>query len=401
MEIHNKDPFKHYFNLKGKNAERSVHELSQRSFLIDWCFPNPVLPNGKELCDLLVIFDQTAIIWQVKDLKIGENGRYKKSEVQKNLRQLSGARRQLFDLKTPIELKNSRRTIETFDPTQIKEIFLISVLLGEGEDFFPFVESIKRYTAHVFNKDFTQIILNELDTISDFITYLRMKEALIKDNKSVMIMGGEEELLAFYLMNERSFSRIESATHILLQERSWIEFINSPSYKAKKEEDKYSYGWDDIINRAHEGSSEYELVARELARPTRFERRFLGKCFLDAWIIATEDDIHDSYRRIIPAKDTTYCFIFCDSDIPRESRISMLKVVCYVARGNFKQNKKALGIATEKKIAPTCSYDFCFLDFPNWTEENEKEILKLQKQFDILKNPVIAKIEEDEYPQKT
>ena len=401
MEIRNIDSSKHYFDLKGKNAEKSVHELAQKSFLIDWCFPNPVLPNGKELCDLLVIFDQTAIIWQVKDLKLGEKGRYKKSEVQKNLRQLSGARRQLFELKTPIELQNSRQMIETFDPTQIKEVFLVSVLLGEGEDLFPFVESIKDFTVHVFNQDFTQIILIELDTISDFITYLRLKEALIRDNKSIMIMGGEEELLAFYLMNERSFSRIENATHILLDEGSWKEFQNSSSYKAKKEEDKYSYGWDDIIDRAHEGSSQYELVARELARPTRFERRFLGKSFLDAWIIATEDDIHDSYRRIIPAEGTTYCFIFCDSDIPRESRISMLKVVCYVARGNFKQNPKVLGIATEKKIAPTCSYDFCHLDFPIWTEDNEKEVLKLQKQFDILKNPVIAKVEEDEYPQNT
>ena len=401
MEIPDIDSSRHYFDLKGKNAEKSVHELSQKSFLIDWCFPNPVLPNGKELCDLLVIFDETAIIWQVKDLKLGEKGRYKKSEVQKNLRQLSGARRQLFDLKSPIDLKNSRRTIETFDPTQIKEVFLASVLFGEGENFFPFVEFIKDFTVHVFNQNFTQIILNELDTISDFITYLRSKEALIKDDKSIMIMGGEEELLAFYLMNDRSFSRIENATHILLDEGSWKEFKNSSSYKAKKEEDKYSYGWDDIINRAHEGSSQYELVARELARPTRFERRFLGKCFLDAWIIVTEDDIHDSYRRIIPAEGTTYCFIFCDSDIPRESRISMLKVVCYVARGNFKQNQKVLGITTEKKIAPTCSYDFCYLDFPVWTEDNEKEVRKLQKQFDILKNPVIAKVEEDEYPQNT
>ncbi len=399
MESQSKNLFKHYFNLKGKNAEKSVHELSQKSFLIDWCFPNPVLPNGKELCDLLVIFDETAIIWQIKDLKLGERGRYKKSEVKKNLRQLSGARRQLFDLKTPIELKNSRRSIETFDPTQIKEVFLISVLFGEGEDSFPFVESLKKYTVHVFDKDFTQIILKELDTISDFITYLRKKETFLSDDKSITIMGGEEELLAFYLMNERNFRRLKTATHLFLEEGSWTGFINSPSYSAKKEEDKFSYGWDDIINRAHEGSEKYELVARELARPTRFERRFLGKCFLDAWIIGTEDDMHDSYRRIIPAQGTTYCFIFCDLDIPRENRISMLKVVCYVARGKFKQNQKVLGIATEKKITPTCSYDFCLFVSPNWTEENEKEVRRLQKQFEILKNPIVAKVEEDEYPQ--
>lgn len=390
-----------YFNLKGKKAEQFVHELAMKSFLIDWCFLNPVLPNDKELCDLLVVFDQVAIIWQIKDLKIGKNGKYKKFDVDKNLRQLAGARRQLFEIKRPIELQNPRRTIEVFDPSKINEIYLISVLLGEGEIAFPIVENIKKYTAHVFTREFTKTSLTELDTIGDFVNYLRAKETLISDDKSLIIVGGEEELLAFYLMNEKSFEPIQNATHLLIEKGSWEQFFNDPAYKAKKEEDKFSYGWDDIINRAHEGSTQYELVARELARPTRFERRFLGKTFLNAWIIATDDEIHDSYRRIVPSDGTTYCFLFCDKDILRESRISMLKVICYVARGKFKQNKKVMGIATEKKIAPTCSYDFCLLDFPKWTDHNEKEMLKLQNQFDILINPVIEKVEEDEYPQYT
>ena len=390
---------KYRFDLKGKTAESILHQLAQKTFLIDWCFPNPVLANGKEVCDLLIVFDQTVIICQVKDLKLGKLGIHRQAEVEKNLRQLSGARRQLFELKTPICLRNARRTIDTFDPTGIREVFLVSILLGEEAEFFSGIEFLRELTIHVFNRTFTETVLKELDTVSDFIQYLRAKEALIRDGKSFTIMGGEEELLAFYLMNDRSFSRIEKATHIVLTEGSWNEFRNSTAYRSKKEQDKYSYGWDDIINRANEGSSEYELVARELARPSRFQRRFLGKCFLDAWMIATDDRVHDSYRRIIPSEGTTYCFIFCDSEITREGRIGMLKVVCYVARGIFKQNQKVLGIATEKRISPTCSYDYCLLDFPTWTEINEKEVTRLRKQFDILKNPVVAKVEEVEYPE--
>ena len=67
---------------------------------------------------------------------------YNKAEVQKNLRQLSGARRQLFDLKTPIELENPFRGKEKFDPSIIKEIYLISVLLGEGEEMLSFFERL-------------------------------------------------------------------------------------------------------------------------------------------------------------------------------------------------------------------------------------------------------------------
>ena len=38
-------------------------------------------------------------------LKLNENGKYKESEVDKNLRQLFGARRQLFELKTSMTYK--------------------------------------------------------------------------------------------------------------------------------------------------------------------------------------------------------------------------------------------------------------------------------------------------------
>ncbi|GAI57638.1 unnamed protein product, partial [marine sediment metagenome] len=242
--------------------------------------------DNKELCDLLVVFDEIAIIWQIKDLKLNKLGKYSEVEVQKNLRQLSGARRQLFDLKTSVELENPYRGKEIFDPTTIKEIYLISILLGEGEEMF-FFEEIKNHKVHVFNKKFTQIILNELDTISDFIEYLHEKENFFEKGKSLVILGGEEELLAFYLINNRSFKRFEKADHITIEEGSWKHLQKKPEYKEKKKADKISYYWDGIINRIHEGSSnEYKKVARELARHNRVQRRFLSKTFFEAYVLA-------------------------------------------------------------------------------------------------------------------
>jgi len=388
-----------YFNLKGKRAEEIVHALAEKTFLTDWCYKNPKLPNGKELCDLLVVFDDVAIIWQIKDLKLDEHGRYKKAEVDKNLRQLSGARRRLFELKAPITLSNPRRGREMFNPNQIKEVYLISALMGKGEDYFIFVEELKNLIIHVFNRKFTQIILNELDTISDFVDYLREKEVLVRTGKKIVLLGGEEELLAFYLMNNRSFGRFKDATMIIIDEGSWSHLQHKPEYKAKKELDKISYGWDEIINRAHEGSLEYEKVARELARPNRFERRYLSKAFFDAFMQAHNDNQHDLFRRICPNKGITYCFLFMDDPEPREKRKSMLFAICWVARDIFPQNKKVLGIATEKKIRPQCSYDFCLLDKPRWTKKDKKRALQLQKEAGIFLRPQVSRIHEDEYPQ--
>ena len=69
----------HYFQQKGTDAEKVIHDLANKTFFVDWCYPNPKKSDGNELCDCLIVFDDTAIIWQIKDLKADERGKYKKS----------------------------------------------------------------------------------------------------------------------------------------------------------------------------------------------------------------------------------------------------------------------------------------------------------------------------------
>jgi hypothetical protein len=387
------------FSLKGKKAEEVVHHLAQKTFLTDWCYQNPCIQKGKELCDLLIVFDDVAIVWQIKDLKLDSDGKYSKSEVDKNLRQLSGAKRTLFEVNKPIELTNSKRGTEKFDPKKIKEVYLISALMGKGEDSFAFIEEFKKLTIHVFNRDFTQIVLNELDTINDFVGYLRSKEALVKTNKRIIVLGGEEEMLAYYLTNDRSFDKLENVDSILVTDDGWKYLQNRPEYIAKKSEDKISYCWDGIISRAHEsGTTTYELVARELARPNRFERRYLSKAFYDAHVIAHKGQRPDMYRRLVVGNDAIYCFLFMDDPEPRKKRSDVLFAMCHVARGKYRDQHLILGIATEKKIEPTCSYDFCLYNKPDWTENDQKLMDTIQKETGIFVNPDMKIVSEDEYP---
>ena len=87
-----------------------------------------------------------------------------------------------------------------------------------------------------------------------------------------------------------------------------------------------------------------------------------------------------------------------DDNKPKEMRKKMLQAICFVARNIAKNNKKVIGIATEMKIRPTCSYDFCLLDFPEWTNQNKKETERLQKKLGIFVNPQMKYAHEDEYP---
>jgi len=385
-------------NLKGKNAEDFVYELSQKSFITDWCYKSPKLPNSKEICDLLIVYDNIAIIWQIKDLKLDRNNKYKKSEVQKNLHQLSTARHRLFDKKLEIELENPRRGKEKFSPNMITEIYQISALLGKGEDYFSGIEIIDGKFTHTFTRGFTEIVLSELDTIGDFIKYLREKEKLFSKNVRIIIMGDEEELLAYYLMNQRTFEKTWEANEVIFQDGIWDDLQKRPEYLTKKKEDKISYVWDDIINRAHTGGGQYEIVAREMARLNRFDRRVMGKAFCEAHVRARRERSNNVFRRLLEIEGTTYCFLFLDDSEPRTNRKKMLELMCFIARGIKNKNTRVVGIATEMKIRPTCSYDFCHLELPEWTGEHQENMERLQKETGIFSNCTVTQVHEDEYP---
>ena len=390
---------KHYFQLKGKDAENFVYELAQKSFLTDWCFINPKWDDGKELCDLLVVFGDKAIIWQIKDLKKGEDGKYNKNEVEKNLRQLLGAKRKLFELNKSIELENPRRGKELFDSRNIKEVYLISDLVGEGEDFYEFVKKIKDKIIHVLDRKGTEILLNELDTISDFVSYLKEKERFLSPEIKMDLSGGEEELLAYYLVNERSFKNLEGNDYIIIQEGCWEDLIQKPEFIAKKEEDKISYFWDFLIDKAHLSKEKnYEIVAREMARLNRFERRFKAKTFFEGQAKASLEKKNNFFRRTVPDVGITYCFLYARAP-NREARKNRLAEVCFATRGYFKQNQRVLGIATEMDLLEKHSFEFCLLDFSEWSAKEEKIADDIKEKLGIFKNQEMSHFTDDEYPK--
>jgi hypothetical protein len=396
-------PSKHHFRLKGEVAEELLHQLASKTFLTDWCFPNPKLPDGKELCDLLVVFESTAIIWQAKNLKLGKGGKLNATDVEKNLRQLSGARRQLCDLKTTVMLENSRRLSEKLDPKAITEVFLISVLLGDTPDFQTLATHVKDHHCHVFNREFTELVLNELDTVADFCAYLREKERVREHAPSLILGGGEKELLAWYLFNERSLAKLEGHNMIFLEEGTWDELQRRPEYRAKKQADAISYDWDELIERVHTTNSlEYERIARVLARPCRFERRCLAEAYVDAHRKAdAADHPQGIFRRVLAADNVTVCFLFTGDGVPRETRRSLLGDLCFVARGKCPQHSMVLGIGTEMAIRPVNSLDYCLIEIPEWGAEQDREMRRLQDETGVLTSAARYAVTATEYPESS
>jgi hypothetical protein len=384
----------HYFREKGATAEQVIHQLATKTFFTDWCYLNPKKADGDELCDLLVVFDDIALIWQIKDLKVDANGRYKNAEVEKNLRQLGGARRTLFDLGSSVTLSNPRRGPEQFDPASIRHVHLISVLMGEGEGAFPFLQQFKEHLVHGFTREFADIAMSELDTIADFCHYLRSKESIDLD-KVITILGGEENLLGKYIEHGRSFSWIDSYDVVHIDDTIWPAISQLPQYVKKKEMDRISQGWDSMIERAHEGTSKYERVARELARVDRFTRRVLSESFKEVYAEFMGSKMAMMRRQMVLG-DTTYCFLVTnDTAHPSKRRQEMLGAMCLVARGLNPQNSRVLGVATSRDNR---NYDFAFMDIPKWTNQFEAEKVKLQTEFGSFVSPRKTLTHSSEFP---
>lgn len=393
---------KHYFNTKGMKAEKLVQDLAEKSFLTDWCYQNPSLKPGQELCDLLVIFDEIAIILQIKDLKLKKGGELNKKYIDKNIKQVLGAYRKLFELKTPISLNNARRGSEVFDPTKIKETYLLSILTGEPAEFMSGVEEGREKYVHVFDREFTEIILNELDTISDFIEYLRHKEDLLNSNTQVIINGSEKELLARYLTDGHNFDKVKEYELAILESGMWDSRLDNPQVKEKNEIDKISYAWDKLINIAHTCGGDYEPIAREFARLSRFERRSFAHGLIEGFEKAQlKVDSDNLFRRLI-AINGLITLVICYYDDKHQDKLGLkaqLTAMATIARCLVEDNTKVIGIGSDITKDFSGSFTFMYLDAPKIDEKLKAEAKKLQEETGIFKEFTPQHFRAEEYPR--
>ena len=393
---------KRHFELKGKNAEEAVQELAYKSFLREWCYPNPKGEGGKEICDLLVVFDDTMIIAQVKDIRFtGNDERYIREAFRKPTKQLLGAERRLFSVQENITLSNALGYAHNFNPNQIKRVFRIVVSVGDGDVPFNLLCEIKGKLIHTFDRSL-QTILNELDTISDFRKYLSDKESLHTGSAQIQIIAEREiDLLADYLYNGKSFDYLDDLHMISYMEGIWEQLVSQPQYTRKQKANRISYFWDRLIDFAHEcPEPEYRDIARELSRLNRFQRRCLSQAFIQAHDKADYAASQGRcFRRTWPTEECTYVFVFSPRDTQRKQRLAQLQNVCVVARDVYKQNSKVLGIATVSDWQVPFSFDFVLLDFPEWTGENQALAKQFQTEYGILTNTEKTLVSFEEYPR--
>jgi hypothetical protein len=275
--------------------------------------------------------------------------------------------------------------------------------------------------VHVLDDTSLKILMRELDTIQDFVAYLRKKERFVRSGR-LACAAGEEEILAEYLKRlnengEHDFVFERDDVRVGIVEGFWKAFQTNPQRLAQVEANRISYSWDALIERfshhALAGTQYYtnqadvsgtERSLRFLARENRTRRRMLAEILIG--MIEKYPGPMRATRVVLPSNpgDPLYVFLLmprfpgvADAKY-RDVRYRMLEALCMVAKLKFPDAQDVVGIATETEPAITRSEDLMYFDARVWTDESAVVARQMQAELGLLTNATEFRGTAKEYP---
>lgn len=445
-------------------SERFLAQLCERTFLSLWSYPGIFRDQGvgktgegKEICDLLVVFDEHVLIFSDKhcafpakgDVNVGW-GRWFKKSIRAAADQLWGAERWIRDYPDRLFLDRAckQRFPVPLPPPNDAVFHLIVVAHGsqeraqkviggagslilesslKGQDHLakPFTVGDldeRRTFVHVFDDVSLPIVLSTVDTIADFVRYLQKKAAFVRSPVEVLARS-EADLLALYLKTtdragEHDFPSSQDAEFVVVDEGHWDDFESRPERIAQRRANQVSYSWDALIQEfAHHtlaGTHDFAVpptfetsntILKFLAREPRTRRRMLAGALLEA--LHDSNDHERRTRYILPSRsgDPFYVFLFLpvlgsrSREEYRQTRLKVLQACCLVVRLKHPEAQDIVGIATESGVHSIGrSEDAAYFDGRTWTAEDEAAARDAQQRLDLLTNPVMSRRSVDEYP---
>ncbi len=432
------------------HSERYLNRLSKHSFLSLWSYPGVCRDQGggKEICDLLVIFEKHVLIFSDKYCEFPRSGsteldwiRWFRKTVWKSAQQVWGAERWIrthpdrifldractqkfpYDIPDPDVAIFHRIVVAHGVAERCREEFggsgslmIDSELIGQkhlarvedgGQPFTVGQLDPQKGYVHVFDDTTLDIVLGTVDTITDFVMYLSKKERFIEKGP-IVYATGEEDLLAFYLVrldenDEHDFIVPADIDFVMIDESHWVDFKQNPQRLAQLQANQISYMWDALIETfsthilndtqyytSEPGVRSSEKIMRFLAREPRTRRRMLAKLLLE-FIESTPVTFRAS-RVILPSKegDPYYIFLLLSSHLSsseenyREVRYKLLEAYCMVVKLKFSDALDIIGIATDTGTSPYRSEDALYLDARYWPPELEAEARQLQADLGLL-----------------
>ena len=458
-------------------SERFLASLAEQSFLNLWSYPTPYRDkkqgdtgDGKELCDLLVvcgkyviIFSEKTVSWPNGDLDLAWT-RWAKRAIRDAARQARGAERWIIEHPDRIFLDRecTKRFPIDFPPLDERVIHRVVVASGAAEACKAYhpassgsliirsnIVGADHWTAgdealtpfavgdvdpfgsfvHVLNEACLEIMMSELDTITDFAEYLDKKAKFVRSGH-LRQANGEENLLAYYAIrinNEGDHDFVVKSNHRTKKRKTlyiggshYARITQDPRYIAKKEADEISYLWDSLIaaftTHMLDGTSvtlrnyDFHLPKNELGvRYMALERRFVRRSHGEAVAGALEKGQHSDifFRMMISpegAKNNETAFFvltFKCSVSPtaggayeqyRLARTNLARIYASGILERFPHLKRVIGIACEPPSHEhATSEDMVYAEQAQWTDEERCAIRKDCERLSVFQESLEAR----------
>jgi hypothetical protein len=317
------------------------------------------------------------------------------------------------------------------DHTDVKAASYERLSVGDVDPNGPFV--------HVFDDVSLDIVLREMDTISDFSAYLTRKEGFIR-SRHLLWADGEEDLLAYYLQNaddsgEHEFVHParrpwEEGDAVVIEGGAYAKLLRHPQYIAKKNADEGSYLWDRLIETftkhmmdgttiVPEGKefalSEHEAAIRYMA----LEPRVMRRVYSDAIRGALEEGSKEPRftRSMVPPlgdkRETGYFFMTLvyperversgGYDAYRRTRVNILETYALALLRKFPNLKRVIGIGTDQPTKFSkrdgSSEDMIMAEILEWSPELHADLDEACKKYNIMQKEQKERvISVQEYP---
>lgn len=348
-------------------------------------------------------------MFSVKDIGLKDTGdlgvgwrRWQRRAIEASADQLYGAARWIG--RSPGVVTAAGEPGLSFPDPSHRRVHLIAVALG-GRREGPFSQGdFGKGFVHVFDERSLDIVLEELDTVTDFVRYLVDKEAFATQPG---IIASDEDLLAVYLSGNRAFPT--GCDHFVIDDTCWDGFSRQPEFLAKKEANRQSYLWDyliELLTHEHKEGylqpglplSEIEQIVRVMAKENRFNRRVLSARLEE--FLAQARQGRTRARMVSSTSGVTYVFLRCLRSEPQESRLAELDMRTFVARGSLNEGDTVIGIAVvESNTESGFSLEVLQRHQSVWTTEDAALAAEVQRHTGFFSNPLVTKVHDDEYPR--
>lgn len=344
----------------GREAENALEQVCFSIFGRDLVLRSPRLqePSGeKELTDVLVLIDETAIIFQSKSINIEASdlndttfkrvaNRHERARQQLSTTLNAHARGSDVLARTPsgIDFRVEWQHIEA--RIGIVTLNLPDEAYSDPEFRFQYPSAIETYRGietHTFLARDLKQMSSELTTPADFLLYLAARQRCMQSGK--FVIGNELDFLAFFKIQ---YPEIEKALndpsyHIFVTPGYWEEYKEIHAEKIKDRETRFgnSVIIDNLIttlasaveytSNTHgispqESTTNYLRLIGKLNKLTRMERAQIATKIIEK-TERTKKNKWGYFTYISMTMDTAYLFLFMN-ETNRERRLNFLNYLC-------------------------------------------------------------------------